>query len=265
MAAAAPPPATGWRGRAVAVHTRTEVQGLLMIAGAITFLLIAGLIGGIPISDAGFLVPFILAPVIGAALAWRFTTWGHVVGMLLGLAAGGMTFFLAFGLLNPGAFVEFTAGSAWIAGMVLLLYGGITSIVKRADVRTEASSAETAMGRTALGLVLVALLVSVPTWFLTRDTVDDAVASGLQEVTAANFAFEDVTAAAGSEVVVRNADPFHHTFTIDELGINIDLLPGEATVVALPDSPGTYTYYCVPHSSDAGNGEDDMGATLALE
>jgi plastocyanin len=116
-----------------------------------------------------------------------------------------------------------------------------------------------------LGLVALALVVSLPLWLVTRSTVDAEVAAGLQEVTATNFVFEDVAVGAGESIVVRNTDPFHHTFTIDELGIDVDLLPGEAVVVALPDSPGTYTYYCVPHSFDGGNGADDMAATLALE
>lgn len=265
MTDAATPRAVGRHGRAVAAHTRTLVLGLALVSGALLFLFVAGLVSGIPADEAAFLVPFILAPAIGAVLAHRFGTWARVLGVVIVLAVVAMTFFLAFGLFQPASFVEFTSSVAYVLGVLLTLYGGIASIVGRRDLRPEPTSSELRLRRTSLGLVALALVVSLPLWFLTRSTVDAEVAAGLQEVTATNFAFEDVTAGAGESIVVRNTDPFHHTFTIDELGIDVDLLPGEAVVVDLPDATGTYTYYCVPHSMDGGNGADDMAATLALE
>ena len=112
---------------------------------------------------------------------------------------------------------------------------------------------------------MLAFAVSLPLWLANRTTVDASAAAGLQEVTAVNFVFEDVTAAAGSSIVLRNQDPFMHTFTVDALGIDVKLLPGDATIVQLPDTVGTYTYYCIPHSFEAGEGADDMAATLTIE
>lgn len=268
MAVAAEMPRAGWRHRAVPAHTRTEVLGLSMLAGSIAFLLAAGLVSGLPLGEAAFLLPMIAAPAIGAVLAWRFSTWGRAVGLLLGIATAVMTFFLGFGIMVPKSFVEFTAATGFILGVVLLLYGGIGSIVRRADVRDEPARSEVLLGRTALGIVALALVVSLPLWLTSRTTVAASAAEGLPEVVATNFTFADVTVPAtssGASVVVRNQDPFMHTFTIDELGIDVELLPGSASVVELPASPGTYTYYCVPHSGEAGAGEDDMAATLTIQ
>lgn len=249
----------------MAVHTHTEILGLSLIAGAITFMLAAGLFSGVAMDEAVFIVPFILAPTIGAVLAWRFSTWGRIAGLFLGLAAAVMTFWMGFGLFVPASVVEFTAGTAYVLGVVMMLYGGIASLVRRADVRDETPRTEMLLDRTVLGVVVLAFVISLPLWLANRTTVDAAAAADLPEVTAANFAFEDVTAAAGGQLVVRNQDPFAHTFTIDALGIDVELLPGSAAIVDLPDTAGTYTYYCIPHSSDAGNGTDDMAATLTLE
>lgn len=268
MSTATPAAAASWRHRAVAVHTRTEVLGLAMISGALLFLLAAGLAAGLPLGDASFLIPFIVAPAIGAALAWRFGTWGRAVGLLLGVVTGAMTFFLMFGIFVPASFVEFTAGTAYLLGVVLMLYGGIASIVRRADIREEPARTEVMLDRAALAIVLVAFLVSLPLWLAGRTTVDAAAAEGLPMVAASNFEYEDLTVTAGGEatsIVVHNEDPFMHTFTIDALGIDVELLPGSSEIVELPAEAGTYTFYCIPHSFEDGAAEDDMAATLTIE
>lgn len=265
MATAAPMPSTGWRHRAVAVHTHTLVLGLSLLSGALLFMLTAGLASGLSLSDGAFLVPFILASAAGAVLAYRFGTWGRAVGMVLGIGAFVMTFFFIFGIFEPASFVEFTGGVAFLLGILLTLYGGIASLVRRDDVRAETPRTERLLDRTALGIVILAFVVSLPLWLVNRSTVDASAAAGLPEVTATNFAFEDVTAAAGGSLVVVNEDPFMHTFTVDALGIDVKLLPGDSTIVELPDAAGTYTYYCIPHSFEAGEAEDDMAATLTLE
>ena len=69
-----------------------------------------------------------------------------------------------------------------------------------------------------------------------------------------------------ASVVVRNNDAFMHTFTIDELGVDVQLIPGSAEVITFPAEPGqTIAYYCVPHSSEGGDEPDDMAGTLAIE
>ena len=265
MATAVPNAASAWRHRPVAVHTHTQVLGLVLIAGALLLTVAAALATGVPASEAAFLLAPFAGALIGAAVAYRFGTGGRAVGLLLGLGAAAMTFFLGFGVLAPSSFIEFTTGTAFVLGVVLLLYGGVASLVRRADVRAETPRSEQLLDRTAVAVVVLAFLVSLPLWLTSRTTVDAAAAAGLQEVTASSFAFEDVTASAGESIVVRNEDAFHHTFTIDELGIDVELLPGSAAIVDLPAEPGTYTYYCIPHSAEAGAGEDDMAATLTIE
>ncbi|MFP5308770.1 MAG: cupredoxin domain-containing protein [Actinomycetes bacterium] len=268
MSTAAAHTTSGRPHRAVAAHTRTEVLGLSLIAGANTLVLVVGLSTGIPLSDASFLFAPLLAAAGGAALAWSTGTWGRAVALVLGLGAATMTFWLGFGILAPMSFVEFTSGTAFLLGVGLLLWGGIASLVRRNDIRTGPTRSETMLDRTALAVVGLALLVSLPLWALSRSTVDATTTAGMPVVAVQNFAFEDLTVTSSDgavSLVVRNRDAFGHTFTIDELGVDVALLPGSAEVVTFDAAPGTYTYYCIPHSAEAGAGEDDMAATLTIE
>lgn len=83
----------------------------------------------------------------------------------------------------------------------------------------------------------------------------------------AAFEFDRATydVAGGATILVKNSDPFVHTFTVDALDIDVDLGPGSETLVTIPAEPGTYVLFCQPHSSDKDDpGEDDMAAVLEV-
>jgi uncharacterized cupredoxin-like copper-binding protein/mono/diheme cytochrome c family protein len=82
-------------------------------------------------------------------------------------------------------------------------------------------------------------------------------AATAQNVTAFDIYFEpkEITIPANSDVpfTLPNNGAAAHNFSIDELGISVDLAPGstEETVINAP--PGTYEYYCdVPGHKEAG-------------
>jgi uncharacterized cupredoxin-like copper-binding protein/mono/diheme cytochrome c family protein len=82
-------------------------------------------------------------------------------------------------------------------------------------------------------------------------------AATTQNVTAFDIYFEpkEITIPANTDVpfTLPNDGAAPHNFSIDELGISIDLAPGstEQTVINAP--PGTYEYYCnVPGHKEAG-------------
>ncbi len=253
--------------RPVAEHTRTEVLGLLLVSGAIAFMLAAGLTTGIPFSDASFLIPAALMPAAGAGLAWRFGSAGRLSGLLLGILGAGMTFWLVFGLFVPASFIEFTTGTAYVLGVALMIGGTVAAARHRHDLREEATPTERRIDHVVLGIVGAAFLLSIVLWMFGRQTVDATATAGLPEVTASNFAFEDLTATSVDgrvELVVRNSDAFHHEFTIDALDVHLLELPGSAADGAFDAPPGTYTFYCNPHTPQGGEGPDDMAATLTV-
>jgi uncharacterized cupredoxin-like copper-binding protein/mono/diheme cytochrome c family protein len=100
----------------------------------------------------------------------------------------------------------------------------------------------------------------------TQDAAGEAPdAATTQNVTAFDIYFEpkEITIPANTDVpfTLPNDGAAPHNFSIDELGIDIDLPPGstEETVINAP--PGTYEYYCnVPGHKEAG-----MVGTLIVE
>lgn len=73
------------------------------------------------------------------------------------------------------------------------------------------------------------------------------------ELTAKDFKFDSrtITTDTGTvAVTVANDDATLHTFTIDELGVDLNVPPGTTQRVRFPADRGTYRFYCIPHALD---------------
>ena len=92
-----------------------------------------------------------------------------------------------------------------------------------------------------------------------------APASPAQTVVGVDIAWEPeaFTIPAGAETVVNlpNEGASIHNFAIDELGIDVDMPPGETVTALINAAAGSYEYYCnVPGHKEAG-----MVGTLTVE
>lgn len=255
---------TGKRARAV--YTRVEALGLLFIAAVPVVMITAGLLSGLDLGEAIFLlIPFAIG-VVGAGLVWRFGTWANVVGLVLTLGAGAVIFWAAFGLAYPNSFADFVPGVLIVLGVLLALGGGIASVVRRKRLETEATAGERRLIQVAVGLVAIAAVVSGALHLMGRTTADAAGASAI--TTMSNFEFDAASYEVGSgdAILVHNSDPFVHTFTVPELGIDQTILPGSRQLIEITGEAGTYTIYCEPHSDmDEANPEDaGMAANLTI-
>ena len=70
-------------------------------------------------------------------------------------------------------------------------------------------------------------------------------------VTATDFTFGDAAVAAPAgdvAIAVTNTGSTRHTFTIDELGVDLDVPPGTTQRVTFDADAGTYRFYCRPHA-----------------
>ena len=75
------------------------------------------------------------------------------------------------------------------------------------------------------------------------------------EVTARDMEFTEHSItldAGGGTLFVTNTDPTRHTFTIDELGIDVELPADRATRFTVEGAPGNYRFYCRPHRDMTG-------------
>jgi plastocyanin len=114
-------------------------------------------------------------------------------------------------------------------------------------------------------VVILAVLSGIAT-ATTRSTVDESDADATVVLKDFEFDSAEYELQAGSSVLVRNDDPFLHTFTVDDLDIDESMSLGSEELIEIPSEPGTYVVYCRPHTSDPDDpSEDDMAATLTVE
>jgi plastocyanin len=79
---------------------------------------------------------------------------------------------------------------------------------------------------------------------------NDAPADGSTIVDMENFAFgpETITATAGEvSLYITNSDSARHTFTVDELGVDESIAPGQSKQITFDAKAGTFRFYCKPH------------------
>jgi plastocyanin len=86
---------------------------------------------------------------------------------------------------------------------------------------------------------------------------------GVVAIESRNAAFSTTSLAAPAgqvTVVLTNSDLFRHTFTIDELDVNVEAPLGGTREETFAAPPGTYRFYCrVPAHAAAG-----MEGTLTI-
>jgi plastocyanin len=254
--------------RAPARWTRLAVLGLLMEGLGPLLLLAAVLIWGLDFGDDWLFFVVILAiPLLGAFLVWRFGAWAKFVGLLAALLPAGAMFWTAFGLAIPSSFFDFVPGILVIPGFLIAAISCIAGLVagRRGHKAPMTTGGERIAIRAIPAVVGLLAIISAVLTFAGRSTASEPGAD--QTLTSKNNAFEpkqfDVNGPA--RVLIRNDDPFFHTFSIDDLDVDESLTPGDEIVVEIPDRAGTYVFYCRPHTSDPKKPEEnDMAGELII-
>lgn len=261
--------------RMVPRWARLEALGLVMAALGPLLMFLAGLLFRLEFGDdaAFFLVPAVVA-LVAAYLVVRFGTWAKIVGAIIGLLVGFMLFWTAFSLQAPQSFFDFVPGTLVIPGALIALIAGIAAVVakRRGHVSERAVDGERVWIRAVTTVVAALAVLSGILTATGRSSADQTAAAA--SVIATDFEWDKVeySVPGGSQVFVRNDDPFLHTFTIDELAIDVLLTPGDETLISIPSRPGTYIMYCEPHSDPdspevperTGADEGDMAARFIV-
>lgn len=260
-------PAPGSTG--VARWTRLAALGLLLAGLAPLLMFVAGLLWGLSVGeDGGFFLITAAIGIVASFLVRQFGAWSKVVGIIASLALLGALFWTVFGLFTPTAFFDFVPGLMLIPGALIGLVCCIAALVAgKRDHRTVAPVGGEKRGiRIVLTAIVALAAVSAVLTFTGRSTVDDP--GDAPTVSLSDFEFDqaEYTVPAGTQVFVRNDDPFLHTFTIDELEIDEAFGPSGEKLIDIPDEPGTYVVYCKPHTMSPENpSDDDMAATITVE
>ncbi len=244
-------------------------MGLFLAALGPLLMFAGGLLWGRAFGDE---VPFFLITaaigLIGAFLVLRFGTWAKIVGVIAAILVSMALFWTAFGLFTPNSFFDFMPGVLVIPGALLAIVACISAIVagRRAHRAPAPIGGERTGIRVVLGIVIALALLSGVLTFASRSTVGATEADLVVSMTDFEFDQPSYEIDAGSTVLVRNDDPFMHTFTVDALDIDETLSPGSEVLVEIPDDPGQYVLYCRPHTGTPDDpGEGDMAAELEVE
>ena len=248
--------------------TRLAVLGLVLAALGPALMFLAGLVWGLDMSgDAVFFIVTTAIPLIAAFLVSRFGTWAKVVGIVAALLTAMGLFWTVFGLFTPASFFDFFPGLVVIPGALIAIVCCIAAIVagRRGHISDAPVGGEQRGIRIVLTAVIVLGVLSAAMTFLSRSSEDEGAADLV--ISFKDFEFDEASydLQSGSTVLVRNDDPFFHTFTIEALDIDIALGPGSEELVEIPAQAGTYTVFCEPHTSDPeAPAEDDMAAEITI-
>jgi plastocyanin len=249
---------------------RLATLGFAFAAAAPLILFLSVLAWGLDVEgEIAFFLIMSAVPAVLAFLVWRFGTWSKIVGIVLGLLTGLAMFWMIFGLFVPQSFFDFVPGMLFIPGVLLGVGCCIAALVakRRGHFSQGAEGGEARGIRIAVTALVVGALISGILTFTGRSTAGD-VSNVAATIVSKSFDYRplNVTVAGGSKILVKNDDPFFHTFTIDELGIDEGFAIGSSLVIDVPTKPGTYIFYCTPHS-DADNpdpDEDDMAGRITV-
>jgi len=212
-----------------------------------------------------FVAPPLVIGAVAASLAW-FTRglWSTVVAGVWGVAALAQVPAtpIPLSLTRPDSLLDFVPAWLFVGGAVTAIVGGAVAVMQRRqpDGRAVLEGRWLATAGVALaGLVAVSGIVTA-----TADTaLTDQERAGAIEIVMVDSAFEpDTLLLPAGEVrfAVRNDGRILHTFTIDELGIDEVLAPGQEILVTatIPQTTDSIVFYCRPHVSGSGADMEGM-------
>lgn len=222
-----------------------------------------------------------VAPFLGLFLAlaianvWTTNRWVQLASGIVAFAFAAMNFAFIYGeLVRPDHYPTFFLGWIVVLGGVAGLASGIAGSV---DAKRHRFGSPRWAGIGATLLLLGAgfaggiLLSNVASRVVDtgRDATVQLTPDAVVEVDVRAFAFGDgtVTIASGevTRIALTNFDLEMHTFTIDALGIDAEVLAGKSTDVWVNvATPGTYEIYCKPHSSASGETREGMTGRLVV-
>ena len=256
-------------GRTRARWTRLGVLGQLFVVVGVLVMFFAIVAFGLESEgETTFFLIICAIALVGAGLAWRFGWWGKALGIVSAFLTGMALFWTAFGLEAFPSFFDFMPAVLVIPGALLAIVSYVAAIVagRRGHVTVRSEGGERTAIRVALGIVGVIAVVTGALTLVGRSDVDASQAD--ETVVFSDFEFDETSYrfATGTKVLVRNDDPFFHTFTVDELDIDETLLAGDEVLVTIPDEPGEFVLYCRPHTETPDDPEydSDMAARLTV-
>ncbi len=119
-------------------------------------------------------------------------------------------------------------------------------VERRRSVETDFGPARSRPGRIAVAVLLTALVVALGATLVLRNSTTVAKPHELLlGVTDLTYSTKTLRVGPGEVTLAfANTDAVPHTFTIDELGVDLETGGGEAARTTFTATPGTYAFHC---------------------
>lgn len=212
-----------------------------------------------PGGDKGFF-GVLLAVAVAAAVTVRSWDKGLWVSLVASLLLELATFWYVFPLAQGFAISALDAVPALIGfvGVWTAIIASILGLKRRSQAAafTDATKRKVLIG---VGVIAALGVASTALTFANKESVEASEAEGATTVLMHDgdeFTPEKLTASAGDEVklVVRNDDPFGHTFTVEEYDVNTVVGPGSEKIITFtPTKAGTVEFVCEFHEGMKGD------------
>lgn len=207
---------------------------------------------------AGLIPPLLVFAVLWLiGVVWlRRATKGPTILLLVSFVANvalGAPFVIP-SLAVPASAGDFILNTAHLIAAILGIIAAI-AVLRRAS---DASGTPRTLALAGTALFVVGAVFSV---IATLGYEDATAREGDIELVTQDLEFSETSLQAGAgevAVFVDNADATLHTFTIDELDVDLDIPASKSARITFQAEPGTYEFYCVPH-------QEDMKGTLTVE
>jgi len=154
--------------------------------------------------------------------------------------------FLIPPLAAPASTVDFVVSAVMVIAAVVAVVAAVMALVKRGR---SSGDAPANVWRAAIGLTILAVVAGVAARATFEE--DDPQQADIQLVTEAGEFSDESLESEGAKVsvFVENKDLALHTFTIDELDVDMEIPAGTGVRLSFDAEPGkTYEFYCRPHS-----------------
>ncbi len=219
--------------------------GLMALAGAVSA---SGPV--LPMLLEGFepFLAILVAPILVGLVLLRFArkvgiVWLGVVSLALLVMNAPFTVDALMHPESPADFVPIT----------MLTVGGLIAVIATVPAFRSAQGRrhDTAFPKVAavagIAVVVAAIGGSLAAW---ATVTNDSPADGSLIVDMESFEFgpRDITAQNGEvSLYITNNDSARHTFTVDELGVDESIAPGQSKQITFDAEAGSFRFYCKPH------------------
>lgn len=235
--------------------------GLYLLVGLAYAL--GGLANGEPDVLIFVLISSLPALLIGLFIL-RFGAWSYVFGAVVSVI--GLLFFgtsLPTAISSPNSFFDFAGTLVSTVALLMILVGCIVAFFQRNEpVATGSPTAIVAIKGIVAALAVLSIMSAVFT-VASIEKVSAADKQGAILVRADKTEWNTESIEGRSDgtlkLLIKNSDPFLHTFTVDGLNMDFKVTPGSEKLIVL-ERPlaGTYEFICTIA------GHENMKGTLTI-